>query len=469
MRQLLVCFAFVGAAFALNAESNKPTGQDPSIAKASSDRQDRPNIIVIMADDLGAEGLACYGSSIYTTPNLDTMAQEGVLFNNAYSTPLCTPTRVMIMTGKYPNRSGFTSLISGKEKDARMPAMLKTFGNYFKEAGYKTAMAGKWQLGQFDFYPNQPVEHGFNAYCMWKWMFGGKKTSRFYEPGIWSNGESKDGGVKDYGPDIYTQFVVDFIEQNQGEPFFIYFPMALVHSPFRNPPGLKELSHSKYVEGMNKETMAFGHMITYMDMLVGKILQKLKDTGLDDNTLVMFTGDNGTSRKIISQLGGLKLEGAKGSMTEAGTRVPFICRWPSRVPAGRELDEMFCLVDVLPTISKVAGVEIASEGIDGMDLSHYLFGTEGVDRDHVFMSYNGESFVRDQRFRLSDEGVLFDIPATSNESRYSEKISINPEHKEVKERLQVLLDQYNSIEPEASAAFAKFNPHAGKKDKKKEK
>ena len=155
---------------------------------AQAKRPSRPNVILIMADDIGAEGLGCYGSTIYTTPHLDRMAREGARFENAYATPLCTPTRVMIMSGLYPNRTGFRALI-GKGKGVRMPASIKTFGHYFRAAGYKTGITGKWQLGKFDEFPNQPVEHGFDKYCMWTWVYEGKKSSRYYGPQIYHNGK----------------------------------------------------------------------------------------------------------------------------------------------------------------------------------------------------------------------------------------------------------------------------------------
>ena len=162
----------------------------------------QPNVIVIMADDLGAEGLACYGSEIYTTPNLDRMASQGVLFRNAYTTPLCTPTRVMLMSGLYPNRTGFRALIS-KDKGVRMPASIKTFGHYFQDAGYATAIAGKWQLGKFDEYPGQPTEHGFDEYCMWTWFYKGKKSSRYYGPQIYRDGKVINGDKDDFGTDAH--------------------------------------------------------------------------------------------------------------------------------------------------------------------------------------------------------------------------------------------------------------------------
>lgn len=153
---------------------------------------DRPNVILIMADDLGTEALGCYGSALYSTPHLDRMAAEGMRFNNAYATPLCTPTRVMIMSGLYPNRTG-TQALMGKSDDQRLDPSIVTFGNDFRNAGYKTAIAGKWQLGKFDEYPQQVADYGFDAYCMWTWFYGGKKTSRYYAPSIFINDKLFEG------------------------------------------------------------------------------------------------------------------------------------------------------------------------------------------------------------------------------------------------------------------------------------
>lgn len=185
-----------------------------------------------------------------------------------------------------------------------MPAGLKTFGHYFKEAGYKTAIAGKWQLGKFYEYPDQPVEHGFDEYCMWTWQSPktNKKSSRFYSPEIYQNGKFIQGSETDFGPDFYSDFILDFIDRNKEDPFFIYFPMALVHSPYIEPPALKEESHVKYPDGFDdKNTKNFGHMIIYMDMIIGRLMDKLKEHGIDDNTLVIFTGDNGTGKAITSK------------------------------------------------------------------------------------------------------------------------------------------------------------------------
>ena len=423
----------------------------------------KPNIIVIMADDIGAEGLGCYGSTIYTTPHLDQMAKEGLRFNNAYATPLCTPTRVMIMSGLYHNRTGFREFI-GKGEGVRMPAEIKTFGHYFRDAGYKTAIAGKWQLGKFDEIPNQPVEHGFDKYCMWTWVYKGKKSSRFYKPQIYTDGKVFNGTEKDYGPDYFNKFVLDFIDGNKDEPFFIYFPMALVHSPFIHPPRLEKLARSKYTDDLDKDTIAFGHMITYMDDTIGQIMKRLEDHGIDKNTVVFFTGDNGTGKEITSKLPGMNLKGGKGSMTEAGSRVPLLAWWPGTIqPAVR--DEFFCLVDILPTVASLSGIKLSRE-LDGMDLSHNLLGKKGKNREYVQICYKKGLFVRDRRFRLHEDGRFYDIPTTSDKERYSEKKSDNPEHEVHRKRLQVIMDQFKAIEPEYKPITSM---QSSKKDRKRKK
>ena len=419
---------------------------------------DKPNVIVIMADDIGAEGLGCYGSTIYTTPHLDRMASEGIRFNNAYATPLCTPTRVMIMSGLYPNRTGYRALM-GKGEGVRLVPEVRTFAHDFRDAGYATAIAGKWQLGKFDEYPDQPVEHGFDEYCMWTWVYEGKKSSRYYGPQIYRDGKVTNGDAEDFGPDDYRDFVLDFIDRKKDEPFLVYFPMALVHSPFINPPDLKKRAESNFTDGLDKQTRAFGHMITYMDQVVGDIMAKLKKHGLEKNTLVLFTGDNGTHKSITSKLPGMDLKGGKGSMTEAGSRVPLLAWWPGQIkPAVR--DEFFCLVDVLPTIHSITDIEL-NRKVDGMNLSHLLVGGEGSNRERVLINYGRGFFVRESRFRLNQDGKLYDIPITSDASRYSEAVTTDPTHDSDRIRLQKILNDFMAIEP-------KYNKGSTDSRKKKE-
>jgi arylsulfatase A len=182
-------------------------------------------------------------------------------------------------------------------------------------------------------------------------------------------------------------------------------------------------------------------MITYMDDIVGKIFAKLKEHGLDDNTLVIFTADNGTHAKIVSKLPDMDLRGGKFTLNEAGCRVPFLARWPGKIKPA-VVDSFISLVDVLPTIASIANIELKAE-VDGMDLSHNFFSTEGVDREYVLMPFKGDCFIRDARFRLHKKsGKFLDVPITSNKERYSEKNVNSPEHDGHREKLKAIMDAY---------------------------
>jgi arylsulfatase A len=237
--------------------------------------------------------------------------------------------------------------------------------------------------------------------------------------------------------------------------------MALVHSPFVHPPKLEKLARSKFTDDLDKKTVAFGHMITYMDHIVGSILARLKKHDLDQNTLVLFTGDNGTHKNITSRLSELKLKGGKGSMTEAGSRVPLLARWPGTIPPGAR-EEFFCLVDVLPTIASLADIRL-TQPVDGLDLSHNLLGKNGKDRKRVLINYGRGYFVREKRFRLNQDGKLYDIPVASDATRYSEKATTDPKHDAHRHRLQALLNQFMAIKNEYGTD--KPTDHQNKKKK----
>jgi len=417
------------------------------LGSAFSQRTQKPNILLIMADDLGAENLACYGNTVYQTPHLDRLAAEGARFENAFTTPVCTPTRAMILTGLYPNRSGFLERLDSPldtERKNRLPTHLKTFGHVFQEAGYKTAIAGKWHLGDFQKYPDQPTSHGFDEHCLWVQYWDGERRSRYYAPHNWENGKYVIHSEDVFGPDYYTDFLIDFIERHREEPFLAYFPMNLIHTPFISPPGLKELAESEYPRDLGKNERINGHMVTYTDGIVGRLLESLQDLGLDDNTLVLFTGDNGTVGNLTNRLGDFHLVGGKRTMNEAGTRVPLIARFPGKIPPGKRTS-FFTLMDVLPTLAAVAEISIEHE-IDGMDLSHNLFGLPGVDREFFKMAFEGDCyFVRDDRFRLHEDGRFYDVSVSSNKTRYNMEPLKPGQYVENRRRLQRELDAFMAI------------------------
>lgn len=410
-----------------------------------------PNILLIMADDLGAENLPCYGNTMYATPHLDRLAAQGAVFENAYASPVCTPTRAMILTGLYPNRTGFLERLDSPddvEKNNRLPVHLKTFGHLFQNAGYATAIAGKWHLGDFQKYPDQPTSHGFDEHCLWVQYWDGVRPSRYYGPHVWENGQYKVHGKKVFGPDYYTEFLIDFMRRSRQKqrPFLAYFPMNLIHTPFVTPPGDQTSAEIHYPEDLGSKERINGHMVHHMDKLVGRLLSTLEDLGIEDNTLVIFTGDNGTVGNLVNQLGDFHLRGGKRTMNEAGTRVPLIARWPGRVPAGKR-DAMITVMDMLPTLASVAGIPVEHK-VDGMDLSHNLFDLPGKDREIFAMAFEGGCyFVRDKKFRFHEDGRFYHIPVTKNNTRYDMTVvDGNEKYLESRQRLQLLLDEFMAIE-----------------------
>jgi len=312
----------------------------------SINNHDKPNVILIMADDLGYEALGINGADEYNTPVLDSLAMNGINFQNAYSQPLCTPTRVKIMTGKpnYLNYEYFTYLNPNQ----------KTFGNLFQENGYKTALAGKWQLNgvQFDLDNNQdldrPYDFGFEEYCLW-WLR--ERGDRFANPNIVQNGEKLKMGIDDYGPDIFTDFIVNFINKNKDDPFFIYYPMALVHDPFLPTPDSNDWTDLDKRNNGNKP-IYFSDMLTYMDKIVGRISNTLDKNKLD-NTILIFIGDNGTDTKVITLNNGEEIRGAKGSTIKYASNVPMIVNWKSKIKQGFNSKAMIDLTDFYATFEDI--------------------------------------------------------------------------------------------------------------------
>ncbi|MBI1353620.1 MAG: sulfatase-like hydrolase/transferase [Acidobacteria bacterium] len=317
-------------------------------ASAPAQAPARPNVILILADDVGQECFGFSGSKQYSTPNLDRLADSGVRFTRAYSTPLCTPSRVNLMTGKSNVRNyvDFGALKPGE----------RTFAHLFREAGYATAIAGKWQLqGSKNAAGTAPADAGFDSYCLWN--TARTQRPRYWTPSIEQDGELLDLPADAYGPDVFSSFLIRFMESHRDEPFFLYYPMALVHDPFLPTPDSAD-RHSTDAQ------RNFEDMVAYMDKIVGRIDAALGRLNLRDNTVLIFTADNGTNKKIVSRLGDRQIRGEKGQPTEAGTHVPLVVHAPGLVPGGRVLDELIDFSDHLPTMAEVIGAP-PQKGVDG--------------------------------------------------------------------------------------------------------
>ncbi|MCE7065912.1 sulfatase-like hydrolase/transferase [Dyadobacter sp. CY326] len=376
-----------------------------------------PNIILIMADDMGRECIGAYGST-YKTPNIDKLAKEGLKFNYAFAQPLCTPSRVQIMTGKYNyrNYSEFGHLNQDQ----------KTFAHLAKDAGYTTAIAGKWQLGA-----NQklPKHFGFDQYCLWQLSKPRREGERYAKPLIDKDGEILKTTDDDYGPDIFVNYMLDFIEKNKDKKFLAYYPMALVHDPFLPTPDSK--SWKTDVAGRHKkDTLNFRDMVAYSDKNVGKIIQKLKDLNIYDNTIIIFTGDNGTGKAIVTPLqDGSKIAGGKGLTLDRGHHVPLIVNWGKYKYAKHELNYLFDFTDVMPTIAEAIQTQVpASWGTDkGVSILPLLTNKPFREREWIFSHYSpihsegankhAARFFRNHRYKLYSDGRFYDLKADIEEKQ----------------------------------------------------
>tara|TARA_B110000305_G_scaffold61777_2_gene68593 strand:+ start:12555 stop:13904 length:1350 start_codon:yes stop_codon:yes gene_type:complete len=367
---------------------------------------DRPNIVLIMADHMGYETVSSYGSADYETPRLDALAATGLRFTQTYSQPLCTPTRVQIMTGQY-NVRNYTHF-------GELPQSERTFGNDLRDAGYTTAIAGKWQLGKDRKLIDQ---FGFDEHCLW-WLE--RKSWRYGNVGeLIQNGEVLPGEKGEYGPDVLNNFVLDFIERRADEPFFVYYPMMLPHSPFVPTP-----NSVGSPDPQDANPAYFKDMVEYTDELVGRVVDKLDALGLRENTLVIFIGDNGTNSDITSNMiDGRSIKGGKGTMTDAGTRVPMIVNWPGTAPAGLVSEGLVDFSDIAPTLHALAGYEPAADRpLDGFNLVPVFKGERPTLREWSYCWYRRgkdvalvsivdqtvDAFARTVRFKRFHDGRFFD-------------------------------------------------------------
>ncbi|MEN8185297.1 MAG: sulfatase-like hydrolase/transferase, partial [Myxococcota bacterium] len=378
-------------------------------AAPASGRGSRPNVLLILADDLGQECLSAYGGSSYETPHLDRLAAGGMVFRHGFSTPLCGPSRIELLTGRY---------IRGYREWGELdPGHEVTFGQLLRDAGYATAVAGKWQLCRFDLPENadHPQRCGFQESSLWTWILNGETPSKYWSPSVWRNGSLAPDLEGAYGPDVFCDFLIDFIRRSRREPFLAFYPMVLPHGPFTPTPhsGLpaRLLGVAPQRVRNQASSLYFPDHLRYLDHLVGRLLATLEESGLLENTLVLFTSDNGTDRRVQSRVDDREVRGGKGRLSEPGTLVPLFASWPGQIQPGTVCTDLVDLSDFLPTLAAVARAEIPDDlKLDGRSFLPQLLGRPGDPRDWVYLSNwvypNGPFQVaaRGRRFKLHGDG-----------------------------------------------------------------
>lgn len=398
-----------------------------------------PNIVLILADDVGCEPLGCYGGQSYPTPHLDRLAKTGMRFQHCYSMPVCHPTRTTLLTGRYPFRLGHPSW-------GRFPKAEEqhTLPNYLRHAGYKTAVAGKWQLTLLKNDLQHPHRMGFDDYCLFGWHEG----PRYYQPLIWQNGKKRSGLEARYGPDVYVDFLSDFMKQHRDEPFFVFYSMALCHDVTDD---LKE----PVPFGPDGHYETYAEMIESMDRHVGQLMSAIDDLGLREQTLVLFTGDNGTSKSYIhtaengkyirkpvySKRQGEMVRGGKGKLTNDGTNVPLIANWKGKIPPGQVVDDLVDMSDFLPTsVSLAGGSQPNKPRIDGVSFAQRLLGNQSQQRVWAFAEHRRQAWVRTTEFKLYDDGRFVKVAEVGNEkvSKPKDSPTAKKAHKTLSQAMQSL-------------------------------
>ena len=367
---------------------------------------DRPNVIVFLTDDQGWGDLSVSGNTNLRTPNIDSLARDGTTLDRFYVCPVCSPTRAEFLTGRYHPRGGVRGVSTGQE---RLDLSEKTVADAFKAAGYATGAFGKWHNGsQWPYHPNA---RGFDEY----YGFTSGHWGEYFDPPLEHNGQPVRG--KGFIIDDLTDRALEFIGQNKDKPFFCYLPYNTPHSPWAVPQEYwarfkdKELAlrATDPAKEVLDETRCALAMVENLDWNIGRVLQRLADLKLADNTVVLFFHDNGPN--TFRWLGGMK--GKKGTTDEGGVRSAFFIRWPGRIPAGRTVKQISGAIDLLPTLTSLAGIpRVGDKPLDGRDLSP-LLKNEKVEwpARTLFSSWGPNVSVRTQQHRLDAQGALYDMLA----------------------------------------------------------
>jgi arylsulfatase A len=395
---------------------------------------ERPNILFIFGDDCGIDSFGCYGSdrAKSMTPNIDALAQSGMRFDRCYATPLCGPSRCVIMTGRYGFRTGgLTNQTAGNASFREEPSLAKIL----KQAGYVTGMAGKWRQMS-----DSPGDWGFDEFIT------DPTASGWY----WKNNYTKNGkevslDKEVYYPDVGSDFAVDFIRRHRDQPFYFYLAEHLIHGPILRTPDSKPDAEPQQLYNDN---------IKYLDKTVGKLVGELEKLGLREKTLILFTTDNGTAtvgyqpqhdpQLITGKIGSRAMNGHKGELLEGGCRVPLIGNWKGTLPAGGVRSDLVDFSDLLPTFAELAGARLPS-GVkfDGRSFAPQLRGEKGNPREWIFVQLGAGWYVRDDGWKLNERGQLFSM----KEAPFVEAIvppdATDAAAQAARKRLQAVLTELN--------------------------
>lgn len=441
-----------------------------------------PNIVLIVADDLGYAELGCYGQKHIQTPHIDRLASEGMRFTQFYSgNAVCAPSRCCLMTGKHPGHAHVRN--NGKPEYTQhlrdeigwefpgqhpLPAEEITLGELLKRRGYQTAAIGKWGLGHVGT-TGDPNRQGFDLFYGFNCQ---RHAHNHYPKFLWRNhekeilpGNSRELTGETYSQDRFRDVALEFIDAHRDEPFFLYLPFAIPHlsiqvpddslKPYRNAIPEEEYEHRGYLKHPAPRA-GYAAMISHMDRDIGRIVARLEQHGLTEQTVVLFTSDNGPT---YDRLGGSDseffasagpLRGLKGSLYEGGIRVPLVARWPGQIPAGTESDHISAFWDLLPTLCEFAGVDVPA-GLDGISFAATLRGEAEQQTAHEFLywefpGYGGQQAVRAGKWKAIRQGLMrlrrpeqIETELYDLQTDVGEQTNVAPQHPEIVRELEAVM------------------------------
>ncbi|MDO8545209.1 MAG: sulfatase-like hydrolase/transferase [Opitutaceae bacterium] len=435
-----------------------------AFASVLSAAERKPNLVLIMADDFGFECVTANGGQSYRTPNLDRLAATGMRFENCFVQPLCTPTRVELMTS-ISNARNYLNF-------GTLDPQATTFATLLKKAGYATGICGKWQLGHGT---NLPQHFGFDESYLWQHT---RRPPRFANPGLEHNAKELDFQNGEYGPTLVNNFALDFVARHKDHPFFLYYPMILTHDPFQPTPDSPDWDPKAKGEQVNRDVKHFADMTAYMDKMVGRLVAKLDELGLRENTLILFLGDNGTGVGVTSQFKGKSYPGGKGTRTARGTHVPMIANWPGKIASGQVNRDLIGPVDYLPTLCELGGANVPADlKIDGRSFRPQLRGQKGQPREWLYSWYARDGGAKPQweyamsaSYKLYRDGRFFDLTADPFEEKPLAVKALSGRAAAAAQTLQTALDRYTNARPAHVAAVGenlakKKNAEGGGKKK----
>lgn len=352
---------------------------------------ERPNIILILADDIGIGGFGCYGADAYKTPHLDALARGGMRFESCYSMPLCGPSRACLLTGRYAFRTGMVHNNTGRKVS---PDREVTIARVLREAGYATAFCGKWNQLTYLSSRADANRWGWDECLMWN---SADSPGRYWKPNYAKNGKRLEGVDKAYGPDLIQDFAFDFIARHRDRPFFLYYPTVLVHGPLLRTPDSPPGDKRPRTE-----------LVAYLDKQMGKLVEELERQKLREKTIILFTSDNGNPQ--TDTVRGRGLDGVKNTLKEGGSRVPLIASWKGTIAPSQVRQDLVDFSDFFPTLVELAGAKLP-EGvtIDGRSFAPQLRGEAGKPREWVYVHLDDGRYVRDTRWKLYGDGTLCDM------------------------------------------------------------